>query len=50
MYSLYWLGLRITLRDVDELSLPAIKVRKATKSTDSTKYSYQGGYKVSSKS
>ena len=50
MYSLYWLGVRITLKGVDELPLLAIEVRKATKSTESTKYGYQGGRKVSSKS
>ena len=52
MYSLYWLGVRITPRDVDELPLPIIEieVRKATKSAESTKYGYQGGHKVSSTS
>ena len=50
MYSLYWLGIRITPRDVNELHLPTIEVRKATKSIESTKYSCQGGNKVSSKS
>ena len=50
MYSLYWLGVRITLKGVDELPLLAIEVRKVTKSTESTKYGYQGGCKVSYKS
>ena len=52
MYSLYWLGVRITPRDVDELPLPTIEieVRKVTESAESTKYGYQGGHKVSSKS
>ena len=35
---------------MDELPLLAIEVRKATKSTKSTKYGYQGGHRVSSKS
>ena len=43
-------GIRITPRGVDELPLPAIEVRKATKSIESTKYGYLGGHKVSSKS
>ena len=38
MYSLYWLGVRITPKGVDELRLPAIEVRKAAKSIESTKY------------
>ena len=42
MYSLYWLGVRITLKGVDELPLLAIEVRKATKSTGSTKYDTKG--------
>ena len=50
MYSLYWLGIRITLKGVDELPFLVIEVRKATKSTESTKSDYQGGRKVSSKS
>ena len=50
MYSLYWLGVRITLKGADELHLLAIEVRKATKSIESTKYGYLGGRKVSSKS
>ena len=50
MYSLYWLGVRITPKGVDELPLLAIEVRKATKSIESTKYGYQGGCKVSLKS
>ena len=44
MYSLYWLGVRITPKDVDELPLPAIEMRKATKSTKSTASTkYNGG-------
>ena len=35
---------------MDELPLLTIEVRKATKSTESTKYSYQGDHRVSSKS
>ena len=41
MYSLYSLGLRITPEVVDELPLAAIEVRKATKSTQTTKQDYQ---------
>ena len=41
MYSLYSLGLRITPEGVDELPLAAIEVRKATKSTQTTKQDYQ---------
>ena len=41
MYSLYSLGVRITLGGVDELPLVAREVRKATKSTQTTKQDYQ---------
>ena len=47
MYSLYSLGIRITPIGVDELPLAAIKVRKATKSIESTKYGHQGDHRVS---
>ena len=41
MYSVDSLGGRITPRGVDELPLATIEVRKATKSTQTTKHSYQ---------
>ena len=41
MYSIDSLGERITPKGVDELPLAAIEVRKATKSTQTTKHSYQ---------
>ena len=41
MYSVDSLGGRITPKGVDDLPLAAIKVRKATKSTQTTKHGYQ---------
>ena len=41
MYSLYSLGVRITPGGVDELPLAALEVRKATKSTQTTKQDYR---------
>ena len=41
MYSLYSLGIRITLGGVDDLPLAATEVRKATKSTQTTKQDYK---------
>ena len=41
MYFVDLLGGRITPGGVDELPLATIEVRKATKSTQTTKHSYQ---------
>ena len=41
MYFVDKLGGRITPKGADELPLAAIEVRKATKSTQTTKHSYQ---------
>ena len=41
MYSVDSLGGRITPEGVNELPLAAIEVRKATKSTQTTKHNYQ---------
>ena len=41
MYSVDSLDGRITPKGMDELPLAAIEVRKATKSTQTTKHSYQ---------
>ena len=38
---MYSLGVRITPKGVNELPFVAIEVRKATKSTQTTKHSYQ---------
>ena len=49
MYSLYSLGVRIIPEGVDELPLIAMEVRKATKSTQTTKQDYhlrQHGLKI----